>query len=381
MAVAGPHSNRKYRLAAGALFFLLGLCFSSWASRIPTIQQQLQLNDTRLGMVLFALPSGSLLSLPLSGWLIDKKGSRAVVITAILLYGLVLCSIGFWDTTLQVAISLFLFGMVGNTVNVSVNTQAVGVEALYNRSIMASFHGLWSLAGFTGALIGTFMIGSGINPLFHFVAIAAITVLSVTVIYPYTLHQDDNRKTKGPLFARPEKSLINLGLIAFCSMLCEGAMFDWSGIYFQKVVGAEKARIGAGFAAFMLTMTTGRFIADWFTNKYGLKTTLQCSGALLSAGLLLAVAFPFFSTAISGFLLVGFGVSSVVPMVYSAAGKSKNLSTGVALAAVSTIGFFGFLLGPPLIGFIAGISSLRISFGVISLLGITIMVIAAKKEI
>ena len=265
-------------------------------------------------------------------------------------------------------------------VNISVNTQAVGVEAIYKRSIMASFHGLWSVAGFTGAAIGTFMIGKNIIPFHHFLLIMTLVFITVFINFRYTLAKDFNVKKNQSLIFKPEKSLINLGLIAFCSMICEGAMFDWSGIYFEKVVKADKALIGAGYTAFMLTMATGRFFADWFTNKVGLKHTLQLSGALTASGLLIAVMFPHLTTAITGFLLVGFGVSSVIPLVYSVAGKSKVLSAGTALAAVSTIGFLGFLLGPPMIGLIAGATSLRVSFFIIALMGLCITIIATNRK-
>src|SRR5690606_10043229 len=142
-----------------------------------------------------------------------------------------------------------------------------------------------------------------------------------------------------------------------CSMMCEGAMFDWSGVYFQKVVMAEKALIGVGYTAFMVTMAGTRFVADGLSHRFGLRRVLQASGTFTTAGLLLSVLLPSFITAVIGFLLVGIGVSSVVPLVYSAVGKSKTLNPGVALAAVSTLGFLGFLIGPPLIGLVAGASS------------------------
>ena len=157
-------------------------------------------------------------------------------------------------------------------------------------------------------------------------------------------------------------------------------MFDWSGVYFKKVLGAENAWIGAGYTAFMCTMAGTRFVADWFTSRFGLQRILQASGLLTALGLLIAVLLPHLYTAILGFLLVGAGVSAVVPLVYSVAGKSKVMSPGVALAAVSTIGFFGFLMGPPLIGFVAAATSLRISFTIIALMGLSIAVVATKSK-
>ncbi|WP_423149247.1 MFS transporter [Rubrolithibacter danxiaensis] len=370
-----------HRIAVASLFFIQGLGFASWASRIPTIQQKLHLSEAELGGVLFALPVGLMISLPFSGILIVKQGSKRVVLFSAVLYAVILLSIGLSFNTLHLIASLFLFGITGNMINIAVNTQAVGVEDLYKKSIMASFHGLWSLGGFTGAAIGAFMIGLGINPFYHFILILIITIAVVAVSSGYVLKKDINTKTDQPIFALPEKSLIKLGVIAFCSMICEGTMFDWSGIYFKNIVMAEKAWVGAGYTAFMSTMVMGRFIADRFTSRYGLKTTLQASGALTATGLIVSVLFPSLYTAILGFLLVGFGVSSVVPLVYSAAGKSQVLSPGVALAAVSTIGFLGFMIGPPLIGMVAAASSLKFSFTIIAVMGLSIALVATKAKV
>ncbi|MBC6990288.1 MFS transporter [Hymenobacter sp. BT491] len=370
-----------HRLAVGALFFLQGLCFASWASRIPTIQQKMGFSDATLGAVLFALPVGLMISLPLSGWLVTKKGSRTVAIGGALLYSTMLASLGLAQNVFQLVACLLVFGFAGNMMNIAVNTQAVGVESLYRKSIMASFHGLWSLAGFTGAAVGTLMIGNGIEPFHHFLLIMIMIVAGATAASRFALPQDSNRNPDQPIFAKPDKSLINLGIIAFCSMICEGAMFDWSGVYFKKVVLADQAWIGAGYTAFMSTMAGGRFVADWLTTRIGVKRVLLLSGTLTASGLALAVLFPTMLTAIVGFLLVGAGVSSVVPLVYSAAGRSEVLSPGVALAAVSTIGFLGFLIGPPMIGLVAGATSLRISFSIIAVMGLCIAVVASRSKL
>ncbi|MCC9135423.1 MFS transporter [Pontibacter silvestris] len=369
-----------HRLAVGSFFFLQGLSFASWGSRIPTVQQKLGLSEAELGGVLFSLPVGLMVSLPIAGWLIAKVGSRKVVISALLVYAVTLVTIGFSQNTLQLMACLFVFGLAGNMVNISVNTQAVGVETLYSKSIMASFHGLWSLAGFIGAAIGTMMIGNEVMPSQHFLLIMGITIVGVLIGSRYVLREDISTGEDTPIFAKPDKSLLLLGLVAFCAMICEGAMFDWSGVYFKNVLQVDKSLIGAGYTAFMFTMASGRFVADWFTSRFGLKSILQLSGVLIAVGLLISVVFPHLFTAITGFLLVGAGVSSVVPLIYSAAGKSKVMSPGSALAAVSSISFLGFLLGPPVIGLVAGATSLRVSFTIIAFMGFCITILASKSK-
>ena len=385
--VQNNKARRSLRIAVGAMFFMAGLCFASWASRIPSIQQTLHLSDAGLGGVLLAIPTGLMCSLPFTGWIITKIGSRKLLIIAISLYACLLVGLGAARTPLELIACLWLFGFAGNAANISVNTQAVAAEKLYENPIMASFHGIWSLAGFTGAGIGIFMIGRNIIPFHHFIVILILIVIGV-IITSRQLDNDGGQSQKKDVVVLSIRGrlktlvpLLKLGIIAFCSMICEGTMFDWSGVYFKKVVHAENGWIGAGYFAFMCTMAMGRFIADWFAGKYGLKRTLQISGILTATGLLISVIFPYLWPSIFAFMMVGAGVSSVVPMIYSSAGRTTTMSAGVALTAVSTIGFSGFMIGPPLIGFIAGIATLRASFLLIACMGMCVAILAGKAKL
>lgn len=245
---------------------------------------------------------------------------------------------------------------------------------------MATFHGMWSLAGFAGAAIGTWMIGRDASPMYHFSFIFVVFVIINTICAFYLVPKDEVMTEKRPLFAMPDRSLIALGMIAFCSMMAEGAMFDWSGVYFSKVVTVDSALTGIGYTTFMIAMATMRFIADGLSEKIGLKRILQVSGLLTTIGLLVAVTVPELMPALVGFFLIGLGVSSVVPMVYSAAGKSKTLSPGTALTAVSSLGFMGFLIGPPIIGFIAEATNLRVSFLAITIMSVSVVVLSSGKN-
>ncbi|NLR78755.1 MFS transporter [Chitinophaga eiseniae] len=374
-------NKRATRIAVSALFFLTGLCFSSWASRIPDIQQALGLNDAGLGSLLLALPVGSLISLPVAGILVSKYGSRQVLLIAGVAYAAVLPALGLAQHAWELSIFLVLFGFCGNIANIAVNTQAVGVEVMYGRSIMASFHGLWSVAGFTGAAIGAGMSGLHLAPVYHFLIIAGIAWTLIVLTMNRLVTTVPNENSAPSLFGKPDAFLITLGIIAMCSMICEGTMFDWSGVYFRRVIAVKDGLSGAGYAAFMSTMASGRFIADRLTTRLGVKKMLLISGGLTAAGLLVAVILPYFYPAMFGFMLVGAGVSAVVPLVYSAAGKSKTLSPGMALATVSTIGYLGFLFGPPLIGFVAQATNLGIAFTMIAVMGAAIAVMSARIKI
>jgi len=367
-------SNRR---GVSVFFLMHGLCFATWASRIPTIQSSLNLSAAALGTILFALPLGFFISLAFAGGLIAKVGSKKAVVLSSILYSISLVCIGVSGSAEQVAGSLLLFGFFANLLNISMNTQAVAVEKLYQKRLLASFHGLWSLAGFAGAAIGGWMIGKAIPPVQHFTLVAAGFLITIALCASRLIKKDERTSAKVPFLALPDKALLGLGLIAFCSMMVEGAMFDWSGIYMTNVVQVDSELTGIGYTTFMIAMAGMRFLADGLTGRFGLKRILQLSGILTSIGLLLTVIQPQLPTSVFGFLLIGMGVSSVVPMVYSAAGKSKTMAAGTAITAVSSLGFMGFLIGPPAIGFIAEALSLRGSFLSLTIMSVAVVILSS----
>ncbi len=373
-------SPRRHRIAVGVFFFIAGFTFASWASRIPDIQGKLGLSEAALGTVLLALPIGLMVSLLMAGGLITRIGSKPVLLLAACLYAVVLCCLGLANHTWQLVLGLFFFGIVANLFNIAVNTQGVAVEKLYGRSILASFHGIWSLAGFSGAAVGMLMVQLQLLPWQHFAISAVAGLLMMLLAQPQLLRQRGQQEGKQPAFAWPDKKIMQLGLIAFGCLVCEGTMFDWSGVYFKKVVQAPAALHTLGYSLFMGCMAAGRFVADKVVMRTGTRRMLQGSGIAMATGLMLAVLWPGIVPASIGFVMVGFGVSSVVPMVYSQAGQSKTMHPGQALAAVSTVGFLGFMAGPPLIGFVAEASSLRWSFALVALIGLSTTVLAGTLK-
>ncbi|MBL7839190.1 MAG: MFS transporter [Cyclobacteriaceae bacterium] len=370
---------RAYRIAISCFFFIQGLTFASWASRIPDIKNSLQLGDAALGAILLSLPIGQFFALALSGYLVTRYGSRIVLITTSVLYPATLLLIGLASVPLALIVALLLTGFFGNIYNIAVNTQAVGIEALYGRSIMASFHGLWSLAGFTGGLIGTFMIAQEFSPLQHYWIINGITLLLTLVFVGSTLPRDAKTdQSKPKLFVKPDNAILILGVLAFSCMICEGTMFDWTGVYFDKIVKTPKELTQLGFVAFMSTMAGGRLIADFLITRLGARRMILISGCMIFTGISILVAFPYVIPSIAGLLIAGFGVSSVVPLVYGLAGQSKTMPAGQAIAAISSLGFLGFLIAPPMIGFISQGYSLRLAFGLIALMGLAVAFLSGK---
>jgi MFS family permease len=360
------------RTAAGVFFAVQGACFASWGSRIANIQEQLGLSEAQLGLILLTLPVGSLAATPLSGMAVSRFGSQHIVRWAACAYALTLVGVACAQSLWQLACVLTLFGAAGTVLNIAVNAQGVAVEAYLRRSVMASFHGLWSLAGFLSAAFGGALVGAQVPGVLHYGVVAVGVCVTTALVSPHLL-KDEPRPAGSPKPRRmPDRQLLQLGLVALCAMICEGTMFDWSGVYFRKVVHAPTALGGAGYAAYMGTMASGRFLTDRWAGRYGWVSIVRFSGGLIAAGLLLSAAVPLLPVATIGFMMVGAGTSSVVPLVYGQAGKSQVLSPSMALSAVSTIGFFGFLLGPPLIGLLAQWTNLQVAFGCIALMGLMV---------
>jgi MFS family permease len=368
----------KRRIALSALFFFMGICFASWAARIPDIQTKFQLSEGQLGTILLCLPIGSMLGLPIAGWSVHRYGSRSVILICSFAYALTLPLIGLAPSTWIIALVLMTFGMLGNIMNISLNTQALGLEDQLGKSILASFHGIWSMAGFTGAGLGAGMIFLSFSPAAHYVVVALLSVVLILLSQKFVINDKRAAGEDGGLVLRkPDSLLLRVGMISFLGMMAEGCMFDWSGVYFKKIVDAEPQFVSLGYVCFMGAMASGRFMTDKASNRFGKIPVLQVSGVLIFLGLLLSVVFPNLYTAALGFLLVGFGVASIIPVSYGIAGRSKLYTPSVALALVSTISFFGFLLGPPLIGFVAELFDLKVSFALVGINGLGILLLSS----
>ena len=374
---------RRFRLAVSLFFFVQGAVFATWANRIPDIKSALQLSDAALGTVLFSIPVGQMTAMYLSAWLINRFGSRRMLTLGALLYPLMLLPLGMAGNAWLLSAGLFLFGMSGNLCNIAANTQGVNLEHFYARSIMASLHGLWSLGGFLGGVISMSFIALEIRPWTHFLLVTALVIVLTTYMRRLLVRHDWKpaqtsgktiEKKRIPLRQRLDRYVLLLGGMSFCAMVCEGSMYDWSGLYFQQVVGAPDKLVQLGYVTCMCTMTIGRFVADYFVSRFGAQRIVRLSGLLICFGLLLAVLLP----ATIGFFFVGFGISSTVPVCYSIAGHSTRMNPGTALATVSSIGYLGFLLWPPVIGHLSQAITLHWTFAIVAFFGLLIALGASR---
>lgn len=377
-------STKRIRLGVLAFFLLQGLCFASWASRIPDIKDHLGISDTRIwGLILFMIPVGKFLAIPLAGYTVSKIGSRVMVQVSILGYGIALFLIGLTNNIYILGSFLLLFGVFWNLTDISLNTQAIGIEKLAGKNIMATFHGTWSLAACLGALIGFVMINMQIGQFYHFGIILVFMLIVWLVNRKYLqndvaapkVEEDEKISSEGGRkFRMPEKVLLQLGLIGLFALIVESAMFDWGGVYFESIVHAPRS-LQIGFLVFMVMMTAGRFLTNTAYNKFGKRLTIQIAGSLIFVGMFIAGLFPSILPCSIGFMLVGLGISCIVPTIYSVVGEKSKMQTSIALTILSTISFIGSLIAPLLIGNISHSLNMKYAYMIIGVMGAMIVVI------
>ncbi|UYW01451.1 MFS transporter [Flavobacterium agricola] len=366
------------RIAVTILFFVFGGISASWASRIPTIKDYMQVNDAAWGFVLLFIAIGTLITLPFASWIIKQLGSKKATVLFLISYLILLVGIGYWNTLWQLKLNLIAFGAISNLTNISINTQAINVAKNYKSQIIGSFHGTWSIGGFFASWIGAEMIGLDVLPLKHFIYFSSFGIVVALVMFRYLIPDQPNTLEKEVKsgFIMPDKNLIILGLLSFFALLSEGTMTDWASEYMKQIVKSPTELIGYGLTAYMFAMASGRFLSDFTVKQFGPKATLSVCGVLIFIGLSLSVLFPSVYTTIIAFMIVGLGTSAIVPMVYDLAGKSKVMPTQQALTLITSIGFIGFFLGPPIIGFVAEAWSLKVAFAVIAIFGLAISLLS-----
>lgn len=364
-------SKNTQRIFLSLFFFLSGFSFSTWASRIPTIKMAFNFNDAELGSILLAMPIGSLLGLPISGWLVSKYNSRVPLIIGFALNTFALALIGFSYNVVTLVTAVLLFSFTTRIYNISVNTQAISLQKFYEHKIMGSFHGFWSTGGIFGILFSTLMLNLGVSIQSHFVMVGIVALILTLVSYKYLLKNDKAEKGNKIILGKPDPYIFYLGVVAFLSAICEGGMFDWSGIYFQQILHVEIFTYG--YLIFMTFMAASRFLSDKIIAVIGMPNTYIMSAACIIAGIAMAVTIPTFWTAMVGFSLVGFGTAAVIPMSYALAGASQKYSPGMAVSIIATYSITGMLLGPPLIGYLAHAFNLRVSFVIFGLCGLLLI--------
>lgn len=357
----------RQRIFLGVFFFISGFCFSSWASRIPTIKTFFDYNEAELGTILLFMPISSLIGLPISGWLVARYDSRIPMSFAFVTLALALLSIGFATTDFALIASLCVFAFSMRVLNISMNTQAIALQKLFDRKINGAFHGLWSTGGIVGVGFSTLMVALNVSMENHLLTVAIFTLLVTLFSFRFLLQNDRATSGNKLILGKPDPYIAYLGLLVFFAGLCEGGMFDWSGIYFKEVVKVEI--FTWGYLTYMICMALSRFASDRVVERIGMANTFIVSACFIFFGIFLAIVFPTFWPSMIGFCLTGFGTASIIPMTFTLASGSRKYSPGMAISLIATYGIVGMFIGPPLVGYLAHAFNLRVSFVIFAFSG------------
>lgn len=374
--------GRQAQLAVVAAFVINGLLFASWAAHIPGIKSDLGLSDGTLGLALIGTPIGSVSAMALCSWLLPRVGSRPVVVVSLVGYALCGPLIGIAGSVASLFAALMLWGAFQGTLDVAMNTQAIAVEHHQNRPLMNGFHAWWSVGAFLGAGIGAGAVATGVSLTPQLLVLAppaiVIGVLLTLRMLPDAAPRDDVTPDPVQVGRRLSPAMLLLGAIAFASMLCEGAAADWSSVYVRDSLDGGREAAGLAFTAFALAMVVVRVFGNRLLARFAIHRLLPALALAASLAFSVGLALGGVVLAVIAFFTLGLGLGAVVPSAFSAAGRLPGLHPGVAVAVVSSLGWVGFVCGPPLIGQLAAATSLPAALIVVPVLMIFIALTSAR---
>lgn len=379
-AAVRPRDARP-RLATTLVFFANGFGYGAWAGNIPSIKLGLGLSDAALGLALLGMAIGAILAMPLTGQVSARWGSDRLTVASGLLFALVLALVPQAGGLATLVLGLVLLGAGNGVMDVSMNTHATVVESGWGAAIMSSFHAAFSLGGLAGAGLAGLLLAAGHAAPLNLTVSGALVAACVLLATPWLRVRQDRAplapEEGGHGLALPNRATFGLGLIALLALVTEGAVGDWSALYLAVEAAAPAGVAALGFAGFSLAMTAGRLGGDAVVRRLGGASVLRLGALLSAAGFVLMLAVPRPEVAIAGLVLVGLGLSNVFPVLFSAAGRIPGVSPGMGVAMVATMGYGGLLGGPPLLGFLAQLSGLRLA---LCLLVLTCLAIAWRSR-
>lgn len=372
---------KRNRVGISVVFLIAGLTNGIFFSNLPYLQDKLNVSYSYISMALLAATIGGFPSLFFAGYFIDKYGSKAVITITSIAYSLSLGLLFAAPTYPLLLLFLLINGLSVGLLDVAMNSRAVFIEEEYGKSIMSSFHSFYSIAGFVAAGWTKIALVNKIH-YSRFIAISCVVLILLCLFSIYNLDNNDlknNKSTeKTAVITLPKGVLIGIAVLVFLAFISEGAVGDWAAIFLHKEQGLDKSTAALGFGLFNIFMATGRFFGDFLTRKLGRLNTLRVSG-LFSVISLLAVIYmpsPIISLLFIGFL--GIGMANIVPVLFSAAGNSGIMSPSKGIASVSMIGYLGFIIGPPLLGFAGEAIKLRYAFLIIVFFSLVIALLSGK---
>ncbi len=371
-----PDRPVRIREAASALFLVDGMTFGTWAALIPTFQQRLGLSTGQLSGVLVGLVVGAMSSMTLAGKMTARHGSHRVGFAAGLAFPAALFALLLAPSFGWLVVAGTLFGACKGLLDISVSAQGIAVENALGKPVISSFNGFWSSGGLLAAALASFALHAGISAPQFLAGMATLLMATTLAIGRFLLVEAPVVPSRGTAtrFALPDARLLRLGALAFLALFSEGVLLDWSAAYAHVVTHVSLATAPVAFAAFSISMAAGRFSGDWLTARRGTGAVLGGSALLLVLGTALAVLVHVWPVVLGGFMLVGLGISNLVPTIFRAAGRAHAGGAGPGVATVSTLGYTGFLCGPPTVGFVAALAGLPAAFCLLVAAGLILAV-------
>jgi MFS family permease len=349
------------RLAASVVFFVHGIAGGMWAARIPAIQANLALGVGTLGLALLGGGLGTLLVMLPTGALIARRGSRRVTRWCAVPVSIAFACLALAPDAATLFGAMILWGASAAALDVAMNAQGATLEQRHGRPILSSLHGLWSVGNMSGAAIGALVAGLGISVRVHFLVAAPLVGVAL-LLAPQRFTSGDARPDAAVRFAWPRGALLALAAVAFCAVGTEGAMFDWAAVYLRRELSASEATAALAPSFFSAAMAAGRLGGDQLTARVRAPVIARLCAVVAAVGIGAIIVAPNPALVFGGLVGVGLGLSVLVPLAFSAAGRSTQMPPGTAIAAVATVGYFAFLVGPPTLGLVAEQVTLRGSF-------------------
>lgn len=355
----------RARKAVLSIFLVNGIILGSWIPHIPLVQERLNIGEGLLGLALLSMAAGAIIFMPISGVWINRLGSRKITTLTAFAYCFALPLPIMAPSFVTLLLALFFFGAFFGAMDVAMNAQAVAIEKRYTKPIMSSFHGFFSLGGLLGSGIGGLVLAFELNPLLHALSISGLMLVMTALVNKHFLPKNVDSTVNKTEFVLPRGPVLALGILAFMVLLAEGAIADWSSVYITKVLQTGPGIAALGYASFSLMMAIGRLSGDRFVANMGAVKIARLTSLIAAIGLGATLLIEHPIAAIIGFGCVGLGLSNLIPIIFSAAGRIPNMAASTSIAAVATAGYFGFLAGPPTIGFIAEFTGLPMALGVV----------------
>ena len=368
----------KERIATVGVFLANGFGIGAWAVEVPRIKESLALSDTSLGLALFAFALGAIVAMPLAGQLAPRFGSGRATALLGAAFVIMLPLPAFAPNMVTLCIVLFALGAANGALDVSMNGHASTIETQWHAPIMSSFHAAWSAGGLLGAATGAMLLKSGVGVgggLLAPAAFIAVLIVCAALLALRDLGPRVAATSSG--FAWPSGGVLKLALLAFLCMLVEGAVADWSAVYLRSTLNQEASVAAIGYSAFAFSMAACRIVGDVSVRRFGSSRVVALGGLIAVAGLALVLSLPTVLTACVGFAMVGVGLANIVPVIFSAAGRS-TVTPAIGVSMAATAGYAGFLVGPPLIGLGAGLLGLRVALCVLVMAALIVCLLGGK---